>query len=196
MTQYQTFIAEQTLTIGAKTYTAKDMTSPSDNEPSVLQILFREQYGNESFQASLADFLAEWFSPSETVEVQTSGSTGTPKKLFVEKQRMMNSAKLTVSFLNLQENDEALLCMPLKYIAGKMMVVRALVAKLRLIVINPCGHPMQNIGTIPEFSAMIPLQIYNSLQNPTEKEKLKQIKHLIVRVVFCFIFDIFIIFFT
>ena len=159
MTQYQTFIAEQTLTIGAKTYTAKDMTSPSDNEPSVLQILFREQYGNESFQASLADFLAEWFSPSETVEVQTSGSTGTPKKLFVEKQRMMNSAKLTVSFLNLQENDEALLCMPLKYIAGKMMVVRALVAKLRLIVINPCGHPMQNIGTIPEFSAMIPLQI-------------------------------------
>ena len=93
---------------------------------------------------------------------------------------MMNSAKLTVSFLNLQENDEALLCMPLKYIAGKMMVVRALVAKLRLIVINPCGHPMQNIGTIPEFSAMIPLQIYNSLQNPTEKEKLKQIKHLII----------------
>ena len=57
-----------------------------------------------------------------TVLVHTSGSTGTPKPLRVEKQRMMQSAMLTVSFLGLKQGDTALLCMPLKYIAGKMVV--------------------------------------------------------------------------
>lgn len=59
---------------------------------------FHAEYGADSFQASLADFLAEWFDDNTTVLVHTSGSTGTPKPLRVEKQRMMQSAMLTVRF--------------------------------------------------------------------------------------------------
>lgn len=177
---FHTIISKQALTIDNETFTAKEMAIPAADKQSALQTIFRERYGNDSFQASLADFLAEWFSPADTLWVQTSGSTGTPKRMQVEKRRMMNSAMLTVSFLNLQENDDALLCMPLKYIAGKMVVVRALIAKLRLVLISPCGHPLENIGKIPAFAAMIPLQIYNSLKTPAEKERLKQIRHLII----------------
>ena len=56
------------------------------------------QRGQSGFKSSLADFLAEWFNETDTVKVHTSGSTGTPKELWVEKRRMMESARLTVNF--------------------------------------------------------------------------------------------------
>ena len=92
----------------------------------------------------------------------------------------MESACLTCSFLGLKENDTALLCMPLQYIAGKMVVIRSLVAGLNLLPVTPSGHPLKNLKKAPVFAAMIPMQVYNSLQVPEEKELLKQIKHLII----------------
>ena len=179
MMMERTQIDKQTLTIDGVCYTADD-ARPSGQDLSRLQTAFYKQYGKESFQASLADFLAEWFSASEQVLVHTSGSTGTPKPMWVEKQRMMASACLTCSFLGLQENDTALLCMPLKYIAGKMVVVRALVYGLNLIVSPPSGHPLANLSASPVFAAMIPMQVFNSLQNLHEQTLLKEIKHLII----------------
>ena len=118
--------------------------------------------------------------------VHTSGSTGKPKPIWVEKSRMEASARITCDFLGLQEGDTALLCMSLDFIAGKMMVVRSLVRGLELIVSSPSGHPLSNekwqeIGMNDiTFAAMVPLQVYNSLQVPEEQERLKRIKHLII----------------
>ena len=134
----------------------------------------------QKFLQDLEAFLQEWQNDEPTVWVHTSGSTGTPKPLQVEKERMRASAQLTCSFLGLKEGDSALLCMPLQYIAGKMVVVRSLVAGLRLMPVAPCGHPLKDINEIPIFAAMIPMQVYNSLQVPEEKDKLKKIKHLII----------------
>lgn len=61
-----------------------------------------------------------------------------------------------------------------------MVVVRALVAGLNLLPVAPCGHPLAEINTAPEFAAMIPMQVYNSLQVSAEKEYLKQVRHLII----------------
>jgi O-succinylbenzoic acid--CoA ligase len=146
---------------------------------------------------SLEEFLEEWYNDSPYVEVKTSGSTGEPKRMLVEKQRMRASARITCDFLGLKAGDTALLCMSLDYIAGKMMVVRAIERNLRLIVVEPSGHPLAeqicqewdlrsfrpllaspNIGE--ELAAMVPMQVYNSLQVPEERERLKQIKHLII----------------
>ena len=77
---------------------------------------------------SLEEFLEVWHNDSPFVQVQTSGSTGAPKPMAVEKRRMLASARITCDFLGLKPGDTALLCMPLDYIAGKMMVVRALSA--------------------------------------------------------------------
>ena len=132
------------------------------------------------FLQDLEAFLQEWHNDEPTVWVHTSGSTGTPKPMQVEKERMRASARLTCSFLGLKEGDSALLCMPLQYIAGKMVVVRSSVAGLKLIPIAPCGHPLKEMKEIPTFAAMIPMQVYNTLQVPKERENLMNIKHLII----------------
>ena len=129
---------------------------------------------------TLNDFLDEWNNPKNTVEVQTSGSTGVPKCIRVEKQRMLNSARITCDFLGLKAGDTALLCMPLDYIAGKMVVVRSIERQLRLTTVEPSGHPLKDISTSFDFAAMVPMQVYNSLQVPEECEKLRTIKHLII----------------
>ena len=97
------------------------------------------------FLYELYRFLEEWFSDSPYLTVKTSGSTGTPKLLKVRKEQMMQSARLTCEFLGLRQGDSVLLCMPLQYIAGKMVVVRALVAGLNLVIRTPSGHPMADV---------------------------------------------------
>ena len=146
---------------------------------------------------SLDEFLAEWNNGSDRLLVHTSGSTGAPKPLWVEKKRMEASARMTCDFLGLHEGDRALLCLPLDYIAGKMMVVRSLVRKLELVCVEPSGHPfaslnekliIKNEKNIPlggkeggfSFAAMVPLQVWNSLQEPEERERLMSIHHLII----------------
>lgn len=128
----------------------------------------------------LQEFLTDWFNDSPYMTVQTSGSTGVPKQLTVRKDQMIQSASLTCSFLGLEQGDTALLCMSLQYIAGKMMVVRSLVAGLNLILHPPSGHPLADVEAPLTFAAMIPLQVYNSLQIPEEKARLYQTKVLII----------------
>lgn len=129
---------------------------------------------------TLEEFINQWQSPSPTLLVHTSGSTGKPKPMLVEKRRMEASARITCQFLGLKRGDTALLCMPLDYIAGKMMVVRAIVWGLQLIDIPPCGHPLKQIDTAPVFAAMVPMQVFNSMQDANERQKLWQIKYLII----------------
>lgn len=130
----------------------------------------------------LYSFLREWFDEKDFVWVKTSGSTGTPKPFKASKQRMMNSAQMTCSYLNLKKGDTALLCMKLDYIAGKMVVVRSLIAGLHLFVVPVTGNPLQDVPKeqTVDFAALIPLQVYNSLQKSDEKKKLKGVRNLIV----------------
>ena len=139
---------------------------------------------------TLEDFFSEWNNDSDRVLVHTSGSTGKPKPMMVEKKRMLNSARITCDFLGLKPGDSALLCMSLDYIAGKMVVVRSIEHHLHLISVSPSGHPLKNIdlkdvngkgvnGEIT-FAAMVPMQVYNTLQVPEERERLTHIRHLII----------------
>ena len=129
---------------------------------------------------TLEDFLSEWNNDSDRVLVHTSGSTGKPKPMMVEKKRMLNSARITCDFLGLKPGDSALLCMSLDYIAGKMVVVRSIERHLHLISVSPSGHPLKNINEEITFAAMVPMQVYNTLQVPEERERLTHIRHLII----------------
>ncbi len=135
---------------------------------------------------TLEEFLSEWNNDRERVLVHTSGSTGKPKPMMVEKKRMLNSAHITCDFLGLKPGDTALLCMSLDYIAGKMMVVRSIERHLSLISVRPSGHPLSDESLAEArneditFAAMVPMQVYNSLQVPKERERLARIKHLII----------------
>ena len=97
-------------------------------------INIKSLFPENEFEEKVISFLQDWFSHSETVSVQTSGSTGIPKVFEIEKKRMLNSSKMTCDFLGLKEGDTALLCLPVQYISGKMMLVRAIERKLKVII--------------------------------------------------------------
>ncbi|WP_405246760.1 AMP-binding protein [Cellulophaga sp. Asnod2-G02] len=119
-------------------------------------------------------FLLDWVNEDESLAVATSGSTGVPKIINLRKQHMVNSAMATGSFFGLEGGNTALLCLPVDFIAGKMMLVRAMVLGLALDYVAPNSSPLESITKSYDFSAMIPLQLENSLQ------QLKQLKLLIV----------------
>jgi len=131
-------------------------------------------HSQTEFEKKIYFFLEEWFSDSEKVKVQTSGSTGVPKIFDIEKKKMLNSAKMTCDFLGLNKDNVALICLPIEYISGKMMVVRSFERKLKLIVRNPSLEPLKDLNERIDFCAMTPLQVENSL------DKIYLIKNLII----------------
>lgn len=165
----------QSLTLHGRTYSASEIRQ------GLLRRETTDDPEDNAFLQKLNAFLTDWFSESPYLRVHTSGSTGTPKERIVRKEQMMQSALLTCRFLGLRKGDKALLCMPLDYIAGKMMVVRSLVAGLDLYLRAPSGHPFARLETPSvRFAALIPLQVYNSLQVETERQRLSRTDILII----------------
>lgn len=129
---------------------------------------------SQSISKEINQFLREWFSTDPHIVVKTSGSTGNPKNIHLRKDFMINSALATGCYFQLGENTKALCCLPIKFIAGKMMLVRALTLGWDLDVIESTSNPLQEITKEYDFSAMVPLQLRNSIS------KIDQIKTLIV----------------
>ncbi len=128
----------------------------------------------EPFQKQIGNFLLDWFDDNDYVTVRTSGSTGEPKQIKLSKQAMVHSAIATGDYFNLEPGNSALHCLPTKYIAGKMMLVRAMILGLELNLIEPFSDPLMYSNTVYDFCAMVPLQLQNSI------DKLKTVKTLIV----------------
>lgn len=125
------------------------------------------------YQKELGEFLLDWLSDSETITAKTSGSTGAPKSIQLKKESMRESAIATGTFFGLNEGEKALLCLPIDYIAGKMMLVRALVLGLEIESIEP-KIKLDLKNKTYDFAAMIPSQMEENLA------QLEQIKTLIV----------------
>jgi len=119
---------------------------------------------NPEWQLDVYRFILDFLNDSDFISQQTSGSTGAPKTIQLSKQAMLKSAKNTVSFFNLKQNQKAVLCLPIKFIAGKMMVVRAFQSQMNLILIEPAGTPDFSNPGIIDFCAMVPMQAANLLE--------------------------------
>ncbi|WP_055437034.1 AMP-binding protein [Lacinutrix algicola] len=127
-----------------------------------------------SYNKDIGDFLLLWQDNSNTIALKTSGSTGVPKTIVIKKQAMVNSAIATGEYFKLQPSSKALLCLPAHYIAGKMMLVRALVLGLEIDSIEPKSNLKIDLEKQYHFTAMVPLQLEKNL------DKLKSIKTVIV----------------
>src|SRR5690606_6077881 len=115
-----------------------------------------------------------WFDESSEITLKTSGTTGTPKEITVSKQAMVYSALATGTFFNLYPKDKILCCMPVNFIAGKMMFIRAFVLGLELDFVKPNLSPLLKLDKEYDFCAMTPMQVENSL------EQLHQVKQVII----------------
>lgn len=136
--------------------------------------------GTPSWEREIWSFILKWLSNEQSIEVMTSGSTGDPKQIELLKTSMVASAQATISFFDLKIGDLALLCLPVKYIAGKMMVVRALVGGLDLKFVEPSAAPDLSSFDEIDFAAMTPMQAANLLKDTGDKQLLIKIKKLIL----------------
>ena len=125
------------------------------------------------YYPELTVFITEWFSEPGVIQMKTSGSTGRPKQISLKREHMINSAKATASFFDLQEGAKVLHCLPLGYIAGRMMLVRAMVLGWEMDFVEASGAP-EIPDKFYDFSAMVPLQVQHSI------DKLQNIRALIV----------------
>lgn len=144
----------QTIKINGKLY----------SENNLHELLSDVETDDREWLTGIQDFLKAWFSQNEYIEANTSGSTGEPKSILLKKSAMVHSAGLTCSFFDLGEKTNALLCLPAHYIAGKMMLVRAMVAGFNLLVTKPVSTPFDDIKASIDFTAVTPMQLANSFQ--------------------------------
>lgn len=119
-------------------------------------------YSEELYLKDIGNFLQAWFNADSLIDVQTSGSTGTPKIIRVKKQQMVNSSIATSHFFKLPAQTTALLCLPVTYIAGKLMIVRALVLGWHIDSIKPQANPLEVQQKTYDFCALTPYQLDKS----------------------------------
>ncbi len=122
-------------------------------------------------------FLKEWNDAKEYVVARTSGSTGTPKEIRLPKQDMIRSARATCRFFNIGAGSRLVSPLSVSYIAGKMMVVRALESGAELWLETPSNRPLaRDYGGI-DLLAVVPSQVEHLLENPS---KLSKVGNLII----------------
>ncbi|MCK5774872.1 MAG: AMP-binding protein [Bacteroidales bacterium] len=125
----------------------------------------------EDWEKDIYSFSLEWLSSKKnTFDIQTSGSTGNPKTIILQRTAMIDSAKATGKALDLQNGDTALISLPAKFIAGKMMIVRALVLGLDLYILKPTVDVISHIKTPITFCAFIPLQLQYAIDNQLNQQ--------------------------
>jgi len=122
--------------------------------------------GDEPWRRSIRYTLQALLSVNGDLPAHTSGTTGAPKDILIPAKDLWASARLTARTFGLKEGDRALLCLPCDFIAGKMMLVRAMVLGLDLHICDPRGSLLDNLRTNDRFAfaAMVPLQIHRAIQ--------------------------------
>ena len=135
-------------------------------------------------QQRVTDFISKFQDSDAHIEVQTSGSTGIPKRMLVEKSRMLASARRTNDVLGLKAQDVALVCLPVDYIAGKMMVVRALERGMRIEVVTPSANPLRDFDAsrlgAQTLLAITPHQLAELLVDERALQILNRVSHIII----------------
>lgn len=113
-------------------------------------------------------FINEWQN-TKVLVVQTSGSTGKPKTIHLEYEQVLASINQTQKAFDLN-NEDVLVCnLPISYIAGKLMILRALELNCTCIVLEPSANPLLSFPdeakALLDFNnknalfAFVPLQI-------------------------------------
>ena len=116
---------------------------------------------------SVWKFIAEFLDDKPYIMAHTSGSTGKPKPISLAKSDMKASARFTNRFFGITSQSTLHLCLSPDYIAGKMMLVRALESGANIVIEEPGNRPLANYhGSRISLAAFVPSQIPYLVQNP------------------------------
>jgi len=132
---------------------------------SLEEFIVHCQKSNLTHLRTIRNVLTSWYDTSEHMALQTSGSTSQSKTITLKKEYMRMSAMKTQSYFGYKSGATAILCLPVKYIGGMMMLIRALVSDLRLIIVEPSLNPLVGIEEKIDFLPMTAAQMSASLDS-------------------------------
>jgi O-succinylbenzoic acid--CoA ligase len=155
------------LTIQNQHYSFKDLLAYSSDQIVSAQI--------HPWEKEIFRFIINWLSDSDYLVQFSSGTTGKYKEIRLPKISMMDSAMNTCRFFGLTKEQTTLLCMPVDFIAGKMMVIRSMVGGLNLLVTEPKSVPDLSGHPSIDFCSMVPLQIMNLLACHKDLDLIKKL---------------------
>lgn len=113
------------------------------------------------------EFINEWLSDSPYISAHTSGSTGAPKPIALLKSDMRCSANATNRYFGITADSTLVLPLSVDYIAGKMMIVRAIEAGCTLAIEPPSMTPIaSNAPHSIDLIPIVPSQIPGLLKSP------------------------------
>lgn len=145
-----------------------------------IKILYRDQLYDKKrilalnnaqlvspYLSEIRKFLISWWSPTDFILANTSGSTGKPKEIKLVKESMRASAEATAAYFNLSGVQGLKICNPLhvKFIAGKMMLVRAMMWNAEITILDPSSDPLKEVNTDYDFMVMTPHQLSVGMEN-------------------------------
>jgi O-succinylbenzoic acid--CoA ligase len=133
-----------------------------------------------AFAQEAFSFCKDWLAGKDRFVQATSGSTGVPKLQEITRQQLMASATATGAFFGVNSEFKLLCCLNPAYIAGKMMLVRALVWDCEITLVEPNSDPLASQEEPFDLVAMVPLQVETSLSSPSSLEKLKAIQTVLI----------------
>ena len=157
-----------------------DFLHLNEKKISYDEIKSGDAVGNTPFEQSTLAFCRQWLNGQGLFSLKTSGSTGEPKPISISRYQMRLSAQQTIDFFDLKPADTVLVCLNTAYIAGIMMLTRALAAGAHIIAIEPTGNPLLDTNQQIDFLAVVPLQLQQILDNSATKSQLENCRAAIV----------------
>ena len=134
-----------------------------------------------AYRQKVEDFVHLWLSGVENLEVKTSGSTGKPKIISLSRKQILASILNTKKAFSLKKNESMLMNLNIDFIAGKLMILRAIEIKMSIFVVEPSNNPFEKTGNLHfDFLSFVPTQIEFLLQNPKSIAILNQAKNIII----------------
>lgn len=152
------------------TYTADQIRSPTPLATSDVLL------------SSALQFCRQWLGGHTHFKQHTSGSTASPQAILLSRAQMLASAQQTCRFFALQPKDFALVCLNPTYIAGKMMLLRCILADMPARLCHPTTKALSETLRTDEkytFLSFVPLQLH-ALFKADLIPKLKQAKAILL----------------
>jgi o-succinylbenzoate---CoA ligase len=142
--------------------------------------ILNSEVGNTYYQ-KIKKIVEEWHFGQEKFSFLTSGSTGKPKEIIFSREQIIESVKTTKQAFGLDANCLFFCNLNVDFVAGAMMVYRALVIEADLFVVEPSANPLLNLGRQElllnkyrrrVFFAFAPLQMSEILNDVNSKDLL------------------------
>lgn len=134
---------------------------------------------DSSLYADIEKVLRAWYDQElNQLEFYSSGSTGQSKSIKHSKEAIEQAIKYSSRRLAYGPESKSVLSLPVRYIAGSMILLRAVVLDMDLCIAEILGNPLENIDHEIDFLAITPYQFNQSFKY--DLEKLEHIKTILL----------------